>query len=248
MKFLAPIAVVILIICGGSLWFLASGSLNDYVKIQIETVGKNVTEQTVNVKAVNIELTKGAGTIAGIELSSPEGYSYPKTFSLGELTLDINLESLAKRDPIIIDAIKINTPQAFVQLKKDGSSNIKDIIDAINNSLPATENDASKPTEPNNKHEQKISVKKVVLAGTALSVDFSELGNKQHQLTLPNITLTDIGGSKGLPASQLGSVILKESLSNIWKETKKSQKKQLKEDVKNKLKDKAKEKLSELFK
>ena len=63
MKIIASIIVVLLLLSGGALWFLAGGSLNEYVKSQIETVGTQVTEQAVTVKAVDIKLTSGAGSI-----------------------------------------------------------------------------------------------------------------------------------------------------------------------------------------
>ena len=249
MKLLSAIAVVILLACGGALWFLASGSLNDIIKAQIETVGKQVTEQTVAVGSVDIQLTKGAGSILGMSIANPEKYSNPHLFTLGEITLDINVESLSNQ-PIIIDALIIKNPKAFVQLTETGGSNIKDLLDAIERSLPksdssSAEQSKSKATEP------VISVTKVVLAGTSLSLDLSSLGNSEHQVNLPDITLNNIGGEKGLPASELGSIIAKEALSAIWKQTKNTQKEKLKEQAKDKieekLKDKAKKKLSELF-
>ncbi len=243
MKILASLVVIILLACGGALWFLADGSLNDYIKAQIETVGKELTEQTVKVDRVDIQLTKGAGSIYGVNLSNPSKYRYPQAFSLGEITLDINLESLTK-EPIVIDALVINQPKAFVEFGKNGESNIKDLLDAIDKHLPkstSTQQNTSTQAEP------RISVSKIVLAGTALSLDLSDLGNKEHQLTLPDIELRDLGGEQGLPASELGSVVVKEVLSNIWKEAKNAQKKKLKQLAEQKLKDKAKKKLSDLF-
>ena len=94
MKIIASIIVVLLLLSGGALWFLAGGSLNDYIKNQIETIGTQVTEQPVTVKAVDIKLTSGSGSILGINLANPKTYSQPSAFSLGEMTLDINLERL----------------------------------------------------------------------------------------------------------------------------------------------------------
>ena len=245
-KILASIIVVVLLLCGGALWFLAGGSLNEFVKVQIETVGKQVTEQTVSVKTVDIKLTEGAGSILGLNLANPQQYSQPNLFSLDEITLDINLESLTGQ-PIIIDAIVIKDPKAFVQVTSAGGSNIQDILKAIEKNIPKTAESAGKESSGSGQQEVKIAVHKVVLAGTALSLDLTALGNKEHQLTLPDINLANIGGVEGLPASQLGSEILKQALSSIWKKAKSAQKKKLVDKAKDKLKDKAKKKLTELF-
>ena len=243
MKIIASIIVVLLLLSGGALWFLANGSLNDYVKKQIETVGSQVTEQSVTVKAVDIKLTSGAGSILGINLANPKTYSQPNAFALEEVTLDINLESLTS-SPIIIDAIVIKSPQAFVQFTQTGGSNIQDILDAIERNAPKAD---AKSADKTSGDEPKIKVSKIILAGTALTIDLSAFGNKEHSATLPDITLNNVGGDAGLPASQLGSEIVKQALSKIWQQAKATQKKKLTDDAKEKLKEKAKKKLTDLF-
>jgi len=242
-KIIASIIVVLLLLGGGALWFLANGSLNEYIKNQIETVGSQVTEQAVTVRAVDIKLTSGAGSILGINLANPKTFSQPNAFALEEVTLDINLESLTS-SPIIIDAIVIKSPQAFVQFTQTGGSNIQDILDAIERNTPKGDASSADTASGN---EPKIKVSKIILAGTALTIDLSAFGNKEHSATLPDITLSNIGGNAGLPASQLGSEIVKQALSKIWQEAKATQKKKLTDDAKEKLKEKAKKKLTELF-
>lgn len=244
MKIIASIIVVLLLLSGGALWFLANGSLNEYIKSQIETVGTQVTEQAVTVKAVDIKLTSGAGSILGINLANPKTYSQPNAFSLAEMTLDINLESLTS-SPIIIDAIVIKSPEAFVQFTQTGGSNIQDILDAIERNTPKTETTAEAPASDSK--EPKVKVSKIILAGTALTLDLSAFGNKEHNATLPDITLNNVGGDAGLPASQLGSEIVKQALSTIWQQAKATQKKKLIDNAKDKLKEKAKKKLTDLF-
>ncbi len=244
MKIIASIIIVLLLLSGGALWFLAGGSLNDYIKNQIETVGSQVTEQAVTVKAVDIKLSTGAGSILGITLANPETYSQPNAFTLGEMTLDINLESLTS-SPIIIDAIVIKSPQAFVQFSETGGSNIQDILAAIERNTPKAD-EASTDTTASGE-EPKIKVSKIILASTALTLDLTAFGNKEHSATLLDITLNNIGGDDGLPASQLGSEIVKQALSKIWQQAKVTQKKKLTDSAKEKLKEKAKKKLTDLF-
>lgn len=246
MKILASIVVVVLLLCGGALWFLAGGSLNELVKQQIETQGKTLTEQQVTVNAVDIKAAQGAGSILGISLPNPNSYTYPNAFTLGEVTLDINLEDTS-RDHIVLDAVVIKDPKAFVQLTETGGSNIKELLDIIEKNTPKSSQDNSQPTTDSGVAEPNISISKLVLAGTALTVDLSALGNKEHNAALPDITLSNIGGEAGVPVSQVGSVIMKEALSAIWKQTKKVQKDKIKQQATDKLKEKAKKKLSELF-
>jgi hypothetical protein len=248
MKKIIIFTMLILAIGGGAFWFLTSDKLNSLIAEQIEVQGKTYTEQLVTVKKVDMQLFSGAGTINGLILTNPTGYSTTPLFALDEITLDINIESLAGvRDgkPILIDAIIINKPEALVEFNETGGSNIQVILDAINKNIPKSS--AGNETSTNPTNSPKIRVKKFVLAGVALRVDLTKLGNTTHKKTLPDIKLANIGGEEGLPANELGGVMIKKALSAIWKEAKNSQKEVLKEQVKEKAKAKVKEKASELF-
>jgi uncharacterized protein involved in outer membrane biogenesis len=242
-KKLAAVIFILLLVCGGALWFLANGSLNDFIKAQIESEGSKVTSQQVSVESVEMKLMEGAGIINGFSLSNPKQYKYKHAFSFDTVVLDINVKSLTE-DPIVIDEITINNPQAFVELTNTGGANLKDILDQIEKNLPKT---SDTPKEPSGK-EPNIRVTKLTLAKTSLSLDLSALGNKEHQLVLRDINLTNIGGASGLPASQLGGVIAQEALSSIWSQAKKEQKKKITDKITNKLKEKALDKLNDLFK
>lgn len=239
-KFIVFIAIIALVI-GGAFLFLTGGALNDIIKAQIEKVGQEITDQKVTVKRVDVKLLEGAGTINGLVLPNPESYKAKSAFSLNEITLDINLASLTT-DLIVIDKIVINKPEAVVEFTKSGKSNIKDILDAINKNLPASDSNAT--DEPaSDQADPIIRVNEFVLAGVALTVDLSAFGNKLHKKTLTDIHLANIGGDTGMPASQLGGELMKQALSSIWQQAKKEQTKVLTEKVKNKVKNKVKDKL-----
>jgi hypothetical protein len=244
MKKLMIFIAVILAIGGSAFWFLTSDKLNIIIAEQIELQGKKFTEQLVTVKKVDMQLFSGAGTINGLILNNPQGYTATPLFALNEITLDINIESLGgvrEGKPIVIDAIVIDKPEALVEFNETGGSNIQVILDAINKNIP--QSSASNETSASQTNSPRIRVKKFVLAGVALRVDLTKLGNTTHKKTLPDINLFNIGGEDGLPANELGGVMIKKALSAIWKEAKNSQK----DVVKDQVKDKAKEKANELF-
>jgi len=248
MKKLIIFIALLLAIGAGVFWFITSDKLNALIAEQIQVQGQKFTEQLVTVKRVDMQLLHGAGTINGLMLNNPRGYTSTPAFALDEITLDINIESLAgvrEGKPIVIDAIVINKPEALVEFNETGGSNIQVILDAINKNIPQAS--ASKVPNTSQTDSPKIRVKKFVLAGVALRVDLTKLGNTTHKKTLPDINLVNIGGEAGLPANQLGSVMIKKALSAIWKEAKNSQKEVLKEQVKDKTKEKVKEKVNELF-
>ena len=246
MKKLFIFLAVVIVVVGGVFWFISSDQLNALIKEQIEIQGKKFTEQTVTVEKVEMQILQGAGTINGIVVNNPQGYSTTPLFSLNEITLDINLESLPKvkeGGPIVLDAIVINSPEALVEFGKNGGSNIQDVLDAVNRNIPKSSETAE--TNTVNTTDPRITVKKLVLAGVTLRVDLTELGNTKHKKILPDINLADIGGKQGIPASEFGGELIKRSLSAIWKSAKKDQEKIIKEQLKEKAKEKLKEKLDE---
>lgn len=247
MKKIIIFIALILAVAGGAFWFITSDKLNELIAEQIEVQGEKYTDQRVTVEKVDMKLLSGAGTINGLILNNPSGYATTSLFALNEITLDINIESLAGvRDgkPIVIDAIIINKPEALVEFNEVGGSNVQVILDAIDKNIPkssAPEPSAGNETNTSQANLPKIRVKKFVLAGVALRVDLTKLGNTTHKKTLPDISLSNIGGEDGLPANELGAVMIKKALSAIWKEAKNSQKDVLKDQAKDKVKEKANE-------
>lgn len=244
-KILLFILLLILLVSGGAIWFLGSDKLNDLIAEQITVQGSKFTEQKVTVKKVAMQLLHGAGTINGLVLNNPKGYSTTPAFSLNKTTLDINVQSLTAArtgGPIIIDAIVIDKPEALVEFNETGGSNIQEILDAINRNLPKSSSTSEPSAETTNTSAPpKIRVKQFVLAGVALRVDLTKLGNTTHKKTLPDINLANVGGDAGLPANELGGELLKRALSGIWKSAKKEQENVLKDKLKDKAKDKATE-------
>lgn len=244
MKKLIIFLAVIIAIVGGVFWFISSDQLNAIIKEQIEVQGNKFTEQTVSVEKVDIKILQGAGTINGLVINNPKGYSTTPLFALNEITLDINLESLPKvkeGGPVVLDALIINAPEALVEFTKNGSSNIQEVLDAIEKNIPKSSSTSQASTSDT--LDPRITVQKLVLAGVTLRVDLTELGNTTHKKVLPDINLTNIGGEKGLPASEFGGELIKKALSAIWKSAKKDQEKIIKEQLKEKAKEELKDKL-----
>lgn len=231
----ASLAIALLLIFGGALWFLASGSLNAFIKAQITLLGSQYTEQTVTVANVDMKLAQGAGTISGLTLSNPKQFQQKHAFSLDKINLDINLKSLTQ-EPIVIEVLLLDNPQAFVELSKQGKTNFGEILDALERNLPKSEPGVEPSSAENKKPEPMIRVEKIIVSGVALTLDLRQLGNKVHQATLADINLSNIGGEAGLPASELGGEIVKQVLKAIAKEAKKQQKKKLTKKLTDKLK------------
>ncbi len=237
---------LLLLISAGAFVLLSSDAINLLIKQQIEEVGSKVTNQKVTLTKVNMNIVKGAGTLNGLVISNPPKYKAASVFSVQETTLDINLKSLPT-ELIVIDKIFINKPETVVEFTENGGSNIKEILDAINHNISSGAAEKSQQASSSDKTDPIMRVDKFVLAGVALTIDLTKLGNKIHQITLPDIVLTNVGGKKGMPASVLGAELAKQALSAIWQQAKRKQTKVLKDKMTEKIKDKVTEKIGGLL-
>ena len=113
---LGIVLLIIFVIASGIYYVLTN--LDALVKEAIETHGSKASQTAVLVDTVKIDLTNGAGGITGLVIANPEGFSMPNAFSLGEIRLGIDLQSL-QQEPYIIDEITVLAPQVFVEINKD---------------------------------------------------------------------------------------------------------------------------------
>ena len=73
-KILIGVFVALLLGAGAALWFLSS-RLDSLVAGLIEQYGSQIVGTPVRVGSVAIDLRAGRGTIRGLRVANPEGYS-----------------------------------------------------------------------------------------------------------------------------------------------------------------------------
>ncbi|WP_371188842.1 hypothetical protein [Thalassotalea maritima] len=252
MNKLAIVAASLLLIFGAALWYLASADWNGFVRSQIEIQGSKLTQTPVTVTDVKIHVNEGFGGIYGLAISNPQQYQNVNAMYVSEISLDIDSTTLGKQ-PVVLDAVKLINPQVFVELDSKGNNNIEQLLATINSQFD--EHGEPKSTEPESKRksdkpETRIVINNLELSGLVLTLDFTQVSGKTHNIEIPSVTLGNIGGEQGIPSSQLGAVIAKELLQAIITETDKQYGLQLKEkfnETKKQLLNKLKSKLMEIL-
>lgn len=236
MNKLAALAIGLLLFFGAMLWFLASADWNGFIRSQIELQGSTLTGETVKVEKVDLQLSEGFGGIYGVSFANPSKYQQPNAFYLGEISLDIDMESIGQM-PFVLESIVIKKPQAYVEFDKNGNNNFKDLLTAINNQIPESESAPSSKKKKDSKPESRIAINKLELAGVALTLDLSQVNGKTYELEIPSVQLDAIGGSDGLPVSELGAVIGNSLFTAISDAAKKQYKQVMKDKLNKKKKD-----------
>ncbi|QDP00537.1 hypothetical protein [Thalassotalea sp. PS06] len=241
MKKLGIVALIILLICGGALWYLASQDWNGFIKSQMEIRGTALMGEPVTVQEVDLKLFEGYGAIKGFKVASPNGYEAKHAIDFGEMALKIDINSL-RGEPLVIEEVTIKDPKAFIEFTGTGGSNIQELISNVKKHLPKGQ--AQPEPKQGDTKETLISIKKITLTGMAVQADVRKLNSKVYDLNVPTVELGGIGGEKGLPADQIGA----ELANRVLKVVQDQAEDLTKQTIKDKAEKEGKKLLDKLFK
>lgn len=202
MKKLLIAGAVAAVLIAAAVFFLLS-NLNSLVAKAIEKAGGDVTQTSVAVSGVDISLRDGRATIAGLRVASPGGYRERTAFALDDVTVDIDVQSV-RREPIVLEEIRVRAPVVRAELTKTGASNVDDLrkrVQAHASRLAGPGGRSAKPAK-------RIRIERFVFEQGRIELDASALGLEKRTLDLPEIRLTDIGGRDGVPPEEIAKVIV----------------------------------------
>lgn len=202
--------IVVLVVVG---IFLLLANLDSVVAKAIEKHGSEVTQTKVSVSKVELSLKEGRGSIKGLRVKNPDGFGDSDAFSLGDITLDIDIQSM-RSELAVIDEIRIIAPMVNVEINKSGASNIDEIRKNVESSAGGNDGGGG---ESDGK-DKKIRIRKFVFEEGSIEVDASALGQEKRTVTLPEITLYDIGGTDGATADEITRIILSEVTKKVTSE------------------------------
>lgn len=204
-KYLVAAVVALVILVAGGVFYLLS-NLNSIVAGVLEEQGGRVTATDVAVSGVDISLREGRSTIAGLSISSPDGFDAKNAFTLGEATVDIDLESVRK-DPIVIDEIIVRAPVVNAEFLEDGSSNIRQLQENVER-FAASAGGGGAGEGGESEDVKRIRIKRFVFEKGRIEVDASALGLETQALELPAFRLDDIGGAGGARPDEIAQAVL----------------------------------------
>ena len=179
-------------------------SLDSAIKRGVEYYGPQVTKVDVKLAGVSLSIFSGSGSIKGLIIGNPEGYTSPHAISVGSSSVKIVPGSVLS-DKVVVKSIRVEAPEVTLEVGPGGSN-----LQRIQANLSSG---ASKPTptEPpvEKKPGKKLQVDEVVVTGGKVTLAASMLGGKLSEAPLPEIRLTDLGGGpEGITASDLGARVL----------------------------------------
>jgi hypothetical protein len=194
--------MVVIAVYIGAAYFLGS-----IVKAGVNSLGPKLTQTKVELQGAQISPLTGSGTLSGLSVGNPRGWSEGNAFTLGKVHVDVEPLSVLG-DHIVINEISIDAP-VFNYETKIISSNIKDLLKNIEQfsggggQAPATKE--GKPI--------KFVVKKFRLTNAQATVG---MGPTALPVPLPPVSLDNLGVDKGgITANELATEIMANVLGSI---------------------------------
>lgn len=179
--------------------------LGSVVKAGVNTFGPKLTQTEVTLAAASLSPLSGSGTLTGLAVGNPKGWSDGRAFYLGRVHVSLAPFSIFG-DHIVINEITIDQPE-FTYETKIVASNIKDLLKNIEafTGTPTPETKAGKPI--------KFVVKKFRLTNGKAVLG---VGAAALPLPLPPISLDDLGVAEGgITPDQLVGAVMKQVLGGI---------------------------------
>ena len=141
------------------------------------------TGTAFNLERLNLNPYTGKLLVSGVRLANPDGYAETNAFTLGSLSVDVEVSSLLS-DTIHVRDVTVDAPFASYVLDAQGSNNIERILAAVNEKLGPKK-------EKKEKSETKVVVDKLTVKNVR-----AVIGAGAFELT--SLVVTDFGTTNAL--------------------------------------------------
>ncbi len=192
--------VIILVVLGaGAYLFLYSG---DLVKQGIEEFGPQYLGTDVGVSSVDLDLAGGAGSIKGLEVGNPQGFSGPYAMRLGEIGLALDIEQTTS-ELVVIKEMRI-VGASLVAIAEGRNTNLQKIMENVEAAAGTSE---AGPADAGGS-EMKFIVDRFLFTDADVSLKSDILG--ESSLSIPPIELSGVGRkTNGATAAELAQQLMK---------------------------------------
>jgi len=189
------------------LYLVVDLSLGAIVRAEINRIGPRMTKTKVELTLASLSPISGSGTLRGLWVGNPQGWTSDKAFYLGKIHVEVAPSSVFS-DHIIVNEIDIDQPE-FVYETRVLSSNIGDLIKNINSAKKSTAatTKAGTPIHFEVRHFRLTNGKVTMGVGPAAVT-----------LPMPAIELSNLGTSEGgITSSELSVALMRTIILSIVK-------------------------------
>lgn len=203
MKKLAIALAVLAALAAGALWWTYE-SLDVIVKFALEYYGPKVAGVDVKVSEVRISAGDGRGSLRGIEIGNPPGFSAPRAARLGEASVWIDPATI--RSPVVLIHEIIIAEPVITYEKGARSTNLEAIEKRIAESASAAQS-APTGTSPLSGEKRRYTIERLVIRGAKVTMTNNALKGQGVTFDLPEIEMKNIGQGRGITADEAALLV-----------------------------------------
>jgi hypothetical protein len=177
-------------------WWI-SNNVDRLVKNAIEDYGSKMVGAKVSVQSVEVR-ANGEAIVKGLFIGNPKGFNTAHAARLDQFDMAIDLPSLTG-DVIHINRINIVTPDLIYE-RGDALTN----FDAIQRNI----NSFIGPSKSQSRGDKKLIVDLLTIRHAKARASAAFMSGKTVDVSLPDVTLRDIGKAKGgVTPAELGQIV-----------------------------------------
>ena len=198
------LAAIIIVIIGA---FFVLNNINPIVKKGVESAGSKVLSAPVTLQKSDISIFSGSGSLAGLTIGNPSGFTTDYAFQLKEIQVSLDVKSVTT-DTIHIKNILIDSPSIIFE-GNFGKSNLSQLManaKAFSGGAKKTETTAQETQD--GPQQKKMVIDHVKLTNGSISVSMSMLQDQKLTVPLPAVELTGIGKNGETTAAEAMEQVL----------------------------------------
>lgn len=198
---LSLVALIVIAIIAAVFYVLTN--LDSIVKAAIEKYGSRATQTAVQVDRVRIKLTEGDGAVYGLAVANPKGFELRHAITLGETGLGIELKSI-REEPYVIKHITVREPRVFFEVNADNKTNLNELKkNLVAGKTPAKQDKSTDKASA----EPRLIIRRLTFERGRIDAKVTPL-DKDYELELPSINMTNLGGRQGATPTELAREIM----------------------------------------
>lgn len=196
------------------LLLLLMQNLDTLVKEAIVRYGSAAAGTSVRVADVDITLREGRGTLRGLTLANPPGYSQAPLFTLDKISIVLDRSTITADVPVI-DEIRIGASAFRYELDSSGRSNLAALQQRAKDPKSKGPKGTTAAADPQT--QRRYRIKRLEIADGEAVLQLGSVGVGQAAVRVPGMVLRDLGGRRGLTAEEIADTVLAELLKNLEK-------------------------------
>ena len=180
------IALIVLVV--GIAVTLVVTQADRFVADAVETYGSAATKTDVRVSGVDLALTAGTGTLDGLTIGNPDGYSTDYAVRIDDTRLTLDLASLSSDVPVVTQMLLTG---AHINAEQRGDATNLTDIQRLMGSSEGSANGSAQSTR-----EGRIVIDSFRLEDARVTLT-SELLSAPEELVLDDVVVAGVGGAAG---------------------------------------------------